>query len=320
MSVNPAVLRLEEDDARDVLHGLTARPKSLPPRLFYDAEGSALFEQITEVPEYYLTSTEQSIFERYAVDMARLSREASTFIELGAGTARKTMLVLRAALAHQRSITFIPVDVSGYALEVARQRVSSELPQVTVHPLEMDYTREFSTLVRLQGRKLVLFIGSSIGNFEPMAASALLRRLRNSLAPGDGLLLGTDMRKPADVLLRAYDDASGVTARFNLNILARINREFDAEFDLASFAHCALWNHRDSRIEMHLRSLRRQSVRIKSLDCAIDFEEGETIHTENSYKFTPEMIRSLASNAGLGIEQSWSDEREWFSVTLMRVE
>lgn len=317
MSVNSAVLPLE-DDAREVFRGLSSRPKTLPPRLFYDEAGSALFEQITELPEYYLTATEQAIFERHALAMVRAAGAASTIIELGAGTARKTMLVLRAALHLHRSVTFIPVDVSSYALEVAQRRVTAELPQVAVHPLVMDYTGKISPLSRLPGRKLVLYIGSSIGNFEPMAASGLLRRLRSSLAPGDSLLLGTDMQKPAEILLRAYDDSAGVTADFNLNILARINREFDADFELANFAHCVRWNHRDSRIEMHLRSRIRQSVRINILGLTVNFDPGETIHTENSYKFTPSMIEALASNAGLGIEQTWCDERNWFAVTLLR--
>jgi dimethylhistidine N-methyltransferase len=322
MSVNSPALPLNFD-AREVLHGLTSRPKTLPPRLFYDAAGSALFEQITELPEYYLTSTEQGIFERYAHAMVEAAGKASTIIELGAGTAKKTMLILRAALDLKRldlqqTVTFIPVDVSSYALEVARQRVRSELPQVAVHPLVLDYTRHSSALTRVSGRKLVLYIGSSIGNFEPMAACALLRRLRSSLSPGDSILLGTDMRKPVDILLRAYNDSAGVTAQFNLNILARINREFDGNFDLDGFDHCSIWNEGDSRIEMHLKSRADQLVSIDALDTSIGFARGETIHTENSYKFTPSMIKSIAANGGFRIEQSWSDERNWFTVSLLR--
>lgn len=319
MSVNPLVLALN-DNAREVLHGLTSHPKTLPPKLFYDAAGSALFEQITELPEYYLTATEQTIFERFAPEMVRAAGESSTIIELGAGTAKKTMLVLRAALDLHRAVTFIPVDVSSFALQVAQHRVRSELPQVAVHPLVLDYTQRSSALAQMPGRKLVLYIGSSIGNFEPMAASALLRRMRSSLSAGDSLLLGTDMRKPVDVLLPAYDDASGVTARFNLNVLARINREFNADFDLDRFAHVVNWNERDSRIEMHLESLADQLVNINALDVSVPFVSGETIHTENSYKFTSSMIESLAANGGFRIEQSWSDEREWFTVTLFRAE
>jgi dimethylhistidine N-methyltransferase len=317
MSVNSPVLPLD-GNAREVLHGLTSHPKTLPPKLFYDAAGSALFEQITELPEYYLTATEQSIFERHAPEMVCAAGDASTIIELGAGTAKKTMLVLRAALQQQPDITFIPVDVSSSALEVACRRVGSELPQVAVHPLVLDYTHRSAALAKVSGRKLVLYIGSSIGNFEPMAASALLRHLRSSLLPGDSLLLGTDMRKPAHVLLPAYDDSTGVTAQFNLNLLARINREFDADFCLERFAHRAVWNERHSRIEMHLESLADQLVRLNALELAIPFSAGETIHTENSYKFTPVMIEAIAANGGFRIEQSWSDPRRWFTVSLLR--
>ena len=322
MSVNSQVrlpLLPLDGNARAVLCGLTSRPKKLPPKLFYDAAGSALFEQITEQPEYYLTATEQAIFERNAPEMVRAAGGVSTIIELGAGTAKKTMLILRAALDLHRAVTFIPVDVSSFALEAANHRVRSELPQVAVHPLVLDYTLHSTALAQISGRKLVLYIGSSIGNFEPMAAGALLRRLRSSLAPGDSLLLGTDMRKPVDVLLPAYDDPAGVTAQFNLNVLARINREFGADFDLESFTHRAIWNERDSRIEMHLESCVDQVVHIEDLDISVPFRQGETIHTENSYKFTPLMIESIAANGGFRLEQSWSDERNWFNVTLLRV-
>ncbi len=317
MKVNSQALSLD-GNANEVFHGLSSRPKQLPPKLFYDAAGSALFEQITELPEYYLTATEQAIFERYACDMVCAAGAASTIIELGAGTAKKTVLVLRAALALYRAVRFIPVDVSHFALEAAHRRVRRELPQIVVHPLALDYTQHSPALAQLPGNRLVLYIGSSIGNYEPMAASALLRRLRSWLAPGDSLLLGTDMRKAADVLLPAYDDASGVTAQFNLNILARINREFDADFDLSCFDHCVTWNERDSRIEMHLMSRADQVVKIRALDLSVPFVSGETIHTENSYKFTPSMIEAMAANGGFRIEQSWSDERKWFTVTLLR--
>jgi dimethylhistidine N-methyltransferase len=317
MSANSRALALN-GNAREVLYGLTSRPKKLPPKLFYDAAGSALFERITELPEYYLTVTEQAIFERYARDMIRVVGDASTIIELGAGTAKKTMLVLRAALAQHSAVRFIPVDVSAFALKAAQRRVFAELPQVTVQPLALDYTQRSPELARFPGRRLILFIGSSIGNFEPMAASALLRRLRSTLTPGDSLLLGTDMRKPADLLLPAYDDPHGVTAQFNLNVLARINREFGADFDLNRFEHRAIWNERESRIEMHLMSRTNQIVTIKVLDFSVSFAAGETIHTENSYKFTPSMIDSMAANGGFHIERSWSDERDWFTVTLLR--
>jgi dimethylhistidine N-methyltransferase len=318
MSVNTAPLLLHHDDARDVLRGLRDRPRHLPARLFYDVAGSALFEQITELPEYYLTSTEQAIFTRHAAAMMRAAGEAKTVIELGAGTARKSLLLLRAALEGQSRLSYVPVDVSPSALDVARRRVGSELPQVDVHPVVMDYTRSFAPLSALAGPRLVLFIGSSIGNFDPMPAAGLLRRLRSSLDAGDALLLGADMRKPVEVLLRAYDDSSGVTAQFNLNVLARINREFGADFDLDSFAHHARWNEQKSRIEMHLVSRCAQRVRIPALALSLDFAAEESIHTENSYKFSPAMLEAMAANAGFSLEEVWSDEQNWFTVNLLR--
>ena len=318
MSVNSAPLLLHHDDAHDVLLGLRDRPRHLPARLFYDAAGSALFEQITELPEYYLTSTEEAIFTRNAAEMVRAAGEAKTVIELGAGTARKSLLLLRAALEVQSRLSYVPVDVSRSALDIARQRVGSELPQVAVHPVVMEYTRSFAPLSALTGPRLVLFIGSSIGNFDPMPATGLLRRLRSSLDAGDALLLGVDMRKPVDVLLRAYDDSAGVTAQFNLNVLARINREFGADFDLDSFVHHARWDEQKSRIEMHLVSRRAQQVRVPALGLSIDFAADESIHTENRYKFSSAMLEAMAANAGFRREEVWSDEQNWFTVNLLR--
>jgi dimethylhistidine N-methyltransferase len=318
MRSNPVVFFLD-GSAGEVLRGLTASQKWLPAKLFYDAAGSALFEKITELPEYYLTSTEEGIFERSARQMVECAGGASTIVELGAGTAKKSVLILRAALELHREVRFIPVDVSSSAMEIAKKRVSAELPEVEVQPLVLDYTQRSRVLAEIGGRKLVLFIGSSIGNFEPMAASALLGRLRSSLNDGDSLLLGTDMRKPADVLMAAYDDAYGITAQFNRNILTHINREYGGNFDVHRFEHRVRWNERESRIEMHLESLEDQLVKIAALNLSVAFGRGETIHTENSYKFTEAMIEGSAWNAGLSIEQQWSDERGWFTVSLLRV-
>ena len=304
--------------ARDVARGLTSRPKWLPAKLFYDAAGSALFEQITALPEYYLTATELRIFELYAGEMLSAAGGGATIVELGAGTAKKTMLLLRAALACHPSVRFVPVDLSSSALRLARQRARSELPQVNVQSLLLDFTESLSALSAIVGPKLVLFLGSSIGNFEPMAASALLRRVRQSLAPGDALLLGSDMRKPVEVLLRAYDDPAGVTAQFNLNVLARLNRELQADFNLERFAHQVHWSETGSRIEMHLASSADQLVGIPALDLSIEFAAGETIHTENCYKYTPTMLETIAHNGGFEVERAWSDEQDWFRVNLLR--
>ena len=310
---------------RDVLRGLTSRPKWLPAKLFYDAAGSALFEQITALPEYYLTATEQGIIERYAPEMLSVAGNGSlgaadgaTIVELGAGTAKKTMLLLRAALGLHRSVRFIPVDLSGSALRLALRRVRSELPQVRVESLLLDFTESLFALSAIPGPKLVLFLGSSIGNFEPMEAAVLLRRVWQSLEPGDALLLGADMRKPVELMLRAYDDAAGVTSQFNLNVLARLNRELQADFSLERFAHQVRWNEDHSRIEMHLERRADQLVELRALGLSVPFSAGETIHTENCYKYTPTMIESIAHNGGFAVERAWSDERDWFRLNLLR--
>ena len=306
--------------ARDVLAGLTTDPKTLPPRLFYDDAGSRLFELITGLPEYYLTRTERAILERNASEILRAAGTPLTLIELGAGTASKTEVVIEALLKRQLQAVFYPIDVSESALRVAEEALEARFPALSVRPLVGDYSAGLSQLSRINGRKLVLYIGSSIGNYEPEDASELLNNIRRSLSPGDALLLGTDMAKDATTLLAAYNDAQNVTARFNLNILVRINRELGADFDLTSFRHKAIWNPRASRIEMHLESLRKQTVRIADLDLAIRFDKGETIHTENSYKFTDEMVRNVLSDGSFLLERTWRDEQNRFGVHLARVD
>jgi L-histidine Nalpha-methyltransferase len=304
--------------ASDVETGLRSSPKTLPARLFYDARGSELFEQITALPEYYLTATERQIFERHASEMIHAAGTDLRVIELGAGSAAKTVVLLRELVRRQGSGSFYPVDVSSAALEEADERLRRVVPEIELHPVIADYTSGLPFLHSIEGRKLILYIGSSIGNFEPLEASAVLSRMRASMAEGDAVLLGTDMRKSPDLLIPAYDDAARVTAAFNKNILARINRELDARFDLEQFAHRAVWNSELSRIEMHLESLTEQAVPIGALGLTVDFERGETIHTENSYKFTEHMIRSIADNANLTVERTWSDPRGWFTVHLLR--
>jgi L-histidine Nalpha-methyltransferase len=304
--------------ANDVLRGFTSSPKSLPPRLFYDARGSELFEAITRLPEYYLTRTERAIFEQYAQEMVAAAGDGLSIIELGAGTAEKTTVLLRAALKRQFSLSYFPVDVSSSALDVARQRLADELPRLTVEPIVSDYTQGLKQLGNIHGRKLVLYIGSSIGNFEPDEAAAILRRIRQSLHTGDSLLLGTDLVKKESILHAAYNDKQGVTAAFNLNILQRMNRELGADFKLRRFRHEAVWNPAASRIEMYLVSLATQLVHIPALDLKIPFAEGERIHTENSYKFTSETINGIVSAAGFSLERSWTDPQNYFAVHLAR--
>lgn len=298
--------------------GLTATPKWLSSKYFYDAAGSALFEEITRLPEYYVTATECAIFHRYAQEMLSTAGRDLTVVELGAGSAAKSIVLLQELQRRQKTVRFIPIDVSESALDEAVMRVGDALPGVQVLPTVMDYTEGLDGVGRAEGRKLVLYIGSSIGNFEPFQAGALLRKLRTSLNPGDALLLGTDMRKPTSILIPAYDDARGVTAAFNKNILAHINRELGANFNLDAFAHRAVWNSEESRIEMHLESLQEQVVTIPAIETSIRFCAGETIHTENSYKFTLPMLDAISKNGGFRIERTWSDPRVWFTVHLLR--
>jgi L-histidine Nalpha-methyltransferase len=303
--------------------GLISSPKTLRPWLFYDEAGSRLFEQITELPEYYLTRTERSILAEHS--SAILTRAACgqrlRIVELGAGSASKTRLLLAAAAERQASVVYEPIDVSFTALEDACCRLERDIPEVEVLPRVLDFTRELEFAPSRPGeRRLVLYIGSSIGNFEPDEAIALLRRVRSHLAPGDGLLIGVDLTKDPETLLAAYDDAQGVTADFNLNLLVRLNRELDADFHLDAFAHCARWNAAASRIEMHLESLVRQSVRLAALDLDIEFEAGESIHTENSYKFRQGGAESLLTSAGFIPSATWTDPCRWFAVSLGVVE
>jgi len=323
-----------EHVAMAVRLGLSSRPFHLPAWLFYDAAGSRLFDEITWRPEYYLTRTERGILAAHADAMiARASHSnAKTqrmngaarlrITELGAGSADKTRLLLKAAVAQQGTVVYEPVDVSASALTEAQDRIEREIDGVAVVPRVMDYTHGNGLELEPNApgeRRLVLYIGSSIGNFDPPDAMRLLRRVRAGLKPGDGLLLGVDLKKDEATLLAAYDDAAGVTADFNLNMLARLNRELGADFYLESFEHRAIWNGRASRIEMHLASRIAQKVRLAALDLEVEFAEGETIHTENSYKYRPGQAESMMAETGFAPAGSWTDEQGWFGVCLGQV-
>jgi len=314
--VAPAPVAPLSPVARAALRGLTAQQRTLPPWLFYDAAGSALFERITELPEYYLTRTERAIFAAHAdaIIGAAAGGETLSIAELGAGTAAKTGLLLEAAVRMQSSVGYRPVDVSPTALEIAKRHLETKLPGVLVEPQLADYTSEPVLLDTAAARRLVLYIGSSIGNFSPKDAVRVLRTVREQLLPGDTLLLGTDLVKDEPTLLAAYDDAAGITAEFNRNILHRLNRELGADFDLARFNHQAIWNAAESRMEMHLVSNGQQRVNIG--DVELHFTAGETIHTESSYKFTQKSIVWLLKQSGFTLGPQWVDEREWFAVNL----
>ncbi len=283
-----------------MLSGLAESPKRLSPKYFYDAAGSALFDRIVELPEYYPTRCELSILRAHAPAIAALFPPGCALIEFGAGSSRKARILLAAA-AHIE--TYVPIDISGDFLHEDIAHLRRDFPRLAVHPLVADFTRDFE-LPQI-GPKVGFFPGSTIGNFEPYEALAFLRRAGEMLGPGALLVIGFDLVKSTHVLEAAYNDAAGVTAAFNLNLLTRINRELCADFDLASFAHRAFYDRARSRIEMHLVSLRRQIVRLNGR--AIAFQEGETIHTENSYKYTLGSFEALARDANWSGVETWSD-------------
>jgi len=304
--------------AEEVFEGLSRSPKLLPCKLFYDGVGSALFEEITRLPEYYPTRTELQILRERASEIARTAGPGISVVELGAGTAAKTCTLLQAIARRQIWLRYFPVDISPAALSEARQRVESECSNVTVRPVVVDFSNGFSFLRDLPGPKLVLYLGSSIGNFDPNAAVAMLRQIREQLTVHDALLLGTDLVKDQSILLPAYDDAQGVTAKFNKNILCRLNRELGADFDITCFRHVACWNSEKSCIQIFLESLRRQIVDIPFLNLQVKFDNGERIHTENSHKYTLASVKNLLKPAGFSLLKTWYDERKWFALHLAR--
>ncbi len=313
--------------AHEVVKGLNGHPRTLPPWLFYDDRGSALFEQITLLPEYYLTRTERSIFAAHADEIIRLVADGDTItlVELGAGTATKTGLLLEAAVRLQGSVRYHPVDVSSSALEIAREKIEAHIAGVLVQPQLANYVTEPPTLQHETAtRTLALYIGSSIGNFSPTEARQILNNLRSQLRPGDSLLLGTDLApgptKPLATILAAYDDAAQITAAFNGNLLVRLNRELGTDFHPESFRHIARWNETESRIEMHLESTIPQSVHIPASAAGnaqtVHFQQGESIHTENSYKFTESSLSSLLAAASFRRRETFTDPSALFAVTL----
>ena len=326
--------------------GLTATPRSLPPWLFYDAPGSRLFEQITALPEYYLTRTERDLFTTHAEEIFRLVTSSTgnqqlttgisplTIAELGAGTASKTGILLHALTRQQPHVLYQPIDISPTALDEACESIESTIPGVAVRPQVANYITESVRIERPpHARVLALYIGSSIGNFSPAEARQILTRLRSELVPGDALLLGTDLA-PAPVanpaanghgksiatLLAAYNDTQGVTAAFNRNILARLNRDLGADFRPGRFLHRALWNPLHSRIEIYLESLSAQTVHIPANSSGaaltLQFAPGETIHTENSYKFTPAAIAALLADSAFTPTRTFPSAHNLFAVTL----
>ncbi len=304
----------------EAIAGLSARPKTLPPWLFYDEAGSALFEKITELPEYYLTRAERSIFAERADEIVNSVGHPLTIAELGSGTASKTGLLLAAAARRQPRVLYQPIDVSPSALEQAVATLPAAIPGVVVRPQIANYITNGYIIERPDDCcVLALYIGSSIGNFGPDEARAILRKLRKQMKKtGDAILLGVDLapncNKTVEQLTAAYDDPAGVTAAFNKNILARLNREVGADFNLDAFRHRADWNPQESRIEMHLVSTVAQTVTIDGE--RFEFAPGESIHTENSYKFTERGLRELLHDSGYSSPQWFEDAEHRFAVAL----
>ena len=301
------------DVARDALAGLLAPQKTLPAKLFYDAEGCRLFGLITDLPEYYLTRTELGLLRTIAPDVGRRAPAGAAVIEYGAGSELKAAILLGAL---RRPAAYLPIDVAEEMLAESQPRLAPQFPGLVIRPVVGDFLAPFRLPPIVDGLpRLGFFPGSTIGNLEPPVAVRFLRQARETLGVGSMLLVGVDLRKDPSILLPAYDDASGVTAAFNRNVLLRLNREAGADFDPDAFRHLALWNDREGRIEMHLISRRAQRVRVA--DQTVSFAEGETIHTENSYKHTPERFLNLAGDAGWVRMQLWTDADDLFSIHLL---
>ena len=303
------------DTLRDeVLAGLRSEQKALPCKYFYDERGSALFDAICELPEYYLTRTELGIMETHVAAMAAALGPQLLLVEPGSGSSVKTRLLLDHL---HRPVAYVPVDISRAHLVSAADRLNQLYPELEVLPVCADFNQPFEIPAprRRAQRSAVYFPGSTIGNFEPPAAVALLHRLQRLAGSGGALLLGADLRKDKAVLESAYNDAAGVTAEFNLNILKRLNRELAADFNLAGFQHRAVYDETEGCIEMHLISRSAQSATVAGE--AFDFAEGEVVLTERSYKYSPELLATLATKAGLRVEQMWMDDRRYFSVSLL---
>lgn len=298
----------DSEFGRDLRAALATRPHSISPKYFYDAEGSRLFDLICELPEYYPTRTEIGILERHAAEIAALAGPQAEIVEFGAGSLRKVRLLLQ---AFEQPARYLPIDISGEYLAGAAAQLRAELPGLDVRPVVGDYTQALE-LPRMEGkRRIGFFPGSTLGNFTPQEAQAFLERAATVLR-GGALLLGADLVKDPHVLHAAYNDAQGVTAAFNLNLLARANRELGARFALDQFAHYAFYNAPLQRIEMHLVSRERQSVQLGGQ--RFELEEGESLHTENSYKFTIAGLRALARQAGFRPGPAWTDPQGLFSV------
>jgi L-histidine Nalpha-methyltransferase len=304
--------------AEDVRKGLAGQPKRFLPKYFYDELGSQLFEAICLLPEYYLTRAEDEILRHYADEIAASVEGEKTLVEMGSGSASKTRLVIEALLREQSELVFMPVDISATALESSSRILLQSYPRLRIEAYAADYFAGMAELATKQrGRTLALFLGSNISNFDPEEAIRFLNAMRSVLQKGDALLLGADLKKDRATLEAAYNDALGVTSAFNLNVLARINRELGGNFDLRSFKHHAVYNEEKGRIEIYIQSLVDQAVNISKLDLEVEFAAGELIHTENSHKYDEAGIDQLADQTGFVRTRTWLDSQKRFSSNLL---
>lgn len=301
--------------ARDAIEDLSHHPKRLSPKYFYDAAGSELFEAITRLPEYYPTRTELSILRHRGGEIASILPQAAGLVEFGAGATTKVRLLLR----HCDISAYVPVDISGDFLKSQADALRKDFPSLAVYPVAADFTAPFALPEVIAGMpKVGFFPGSTLGNFEPEEARQFLRSARDILGSRAQMIVGVDLEKDERVLHEAYNDAAGVTAKFNLNVLVRINRELGGNFDLSAFTHRAIYNRNQHRIEMHLISKKRQAVRM--LGTSFAFQPGESIHTENSYKYSLERFAALAHSSGWKVRKSWTDDAKMFSVHALSAE
>ncbi len=303
-----------------VEEGLTRAQKELPCRYFYDSAGSDLFEQICRLPEYYPTRTEQAILERHAPEMLEAAGREIALVEFGSGSSYKTRILMTAALDRQSALHYAPIDISTHFLRESAHALLEEYDRLSITAIAGEYRDGIRSLPAHEGPRLILFLGSNIGNFEEADAVSFLAAIRARMQPHDRILVGVDLVKDRAVLHAAYNDSQGITANFNKNLLLRINRELGGEFQLNAFTHDAPFVEKKSRIEMRLVSQKEQCVRIGALDKRFAFAQGEYINTENSHKYTLDGFTRLSSSAGLMVQERWLDSREWFAVLLLKPE
>jgi dimethylhistidine N-methyltransferase len=307
-----------ESFADEVAAGLSQPNKRLPCRFFYDADGSSLFEDICALPEYYVTRAEREILERHADDIAAQFDEPVSLAELGSGSSAKTRLLIEALLRRQGELRYVPVDISRRILDESARELLDDYTGLEIFAIASEYRDGLRHVRRETHRpKLIAWLGSNVGNFDRTEAARFVRSIRDAMTPDDRLLLGVDLRKDRTALEAAYDDAQGVTARFNKNLLVRINEELDGDVDLSTFEHRATWHPGPGRVSMELVSTCDQDVEIQALDQVVRFRAGEAIHTEDSYKYSEQEIATLAEEAGLRVRERWLDSGSRFSLNLL---